>query len=31
MLGYTADEYIGHGIADFHADASDADILTRLK
>jgi PAS domain S-box-containing protein len=31
LLGYTADEYIGHHIAEFHADPNAiADILTRL-
>jgi PAS domain S-box-containing protein len=31
LLGYTADEYIGHSIADFHADAPVIrDILGRL-
>ena len=31
MLGYTADEYIGRNVADFHADADViADILRRL-
>jgi PAS domain S-box-containing protein len=31
MLGYSADEYVGRNIGDFHADeASIADILTRL-
>lgn len=30
-LGYTADEYVGHHIAEFHADADTiADILSRL-
>ena len=32
LLGYTAEEYIGHSIADFHADeAVITDILKRLK
>jgi PAS domain S-box-containing protein len=31
MLGYSADEYIGHHVAEFHADkAAIADILQRL-
>ena len=31
ILGYTADEYIGHNIAEFHADSETiADILRRL-
>jgi PAS domain S-box-containing protein len=32
LLGYSPDEYIGHNIAEFHADAEVIqDILTRLK
>jgi PAS domain S-box-containing protein len=32
LLGYAHDEYVGHHIADFHADASTSDdILRRLK
>jgi PAS domain S-box-containing protein len=32
MLGYTADEYVGHDIAEFHADAAVLDdILARLR
>jgi PAS domain S-box-containing protein len=32
LLGYTAEEYIGHSIVDFHADKSViADMLERLK
>ena len=31
MLGYTPDEYVGHNISDFHADADVVeDILKRL-
>jgi len=32
LLGYTAEEYVGHSITEFHADADViADILARLK
>src|SRR5262249_30210778 len=31
LLGYTTEEYVGHHIAEFHTDPSDAaDILVRL-
>ena len=32
LLGYTADEYVGHHIGEFHADRSAAeDLLNRLR